>query len=65
MAALCPAGSIAVFSSNCFHRSGTNTTSKMRRSYLVQYSAEPLIKPDGSLMGFADPILLDGRHIGT
>ena len=35
-----PAGSVAVFSSNCFHRSGANTTQKMRRVYLAQYSAE-------------------------
>ena len=30
-----PAGSIAVFSSTTFHRSGFNTTDRMRRAYLV------------------------------
>jgi ectoine hydroxylase-related dioxygenase (phytanoyl-CoA dioxygenase family) len=43
-----PAGSIACFSSTVFHRSGFNTTDKMRRIYLAQYSAEPLLKADGS-----------------
>ena len=60
---ICPAGSIAVFSSNCFHRSGTNTTSKMRRVYLAQYSAEPIIRPDGRQLHFADPILLNGQKV--
>jgi ectoine hydroxylase-related dioxygenase (phytanoyl-CoA dioxygenase family) len=43
-----PAGSIACFSSTVFHRSGFNTTDKMRRIYLAQYSAAPLLKADGS-----------------
>jgi len=60
---ICPAGSIAVFSSNCFHRSGANTTSKMRRVYLAQYSAEPIIRPDGRQLHFADPILLNGEKV--
>ena len=53
-----PAGSIAVFSSNCFHRSGTNTTDRVRRSYLAQYSAEPILRPaDGTLWSQAVPFL--------
>lgn len=43
-----PAGSIACFSSTVFHRSGFNKTDKMRRVYLAQYSAEPLMKADNS-----------------
>ena len=31
-----PAGTIVCFSSNCFHRSGANTTRNPRRSYLCQ-----------------------------
>jgi ectoine hydroxylase-related dioxygenase (phytanoyl-CoA dioxygenase family) len=55
-----PAGSIAVFSSVCFHRSGTNTTSRMRRSYLAQYSAEPIVRPDnGKLHQLADLVYAD------
>ena len=46
--ALVPAGSIVVFSSRTLHRSGPNKTDKMRRSYLVQYSKEPILKKDGS-----------------
>jgi ectoine hydroxylase-related dioxygenase (phytanoyl-CoA dioxygenase family) len=60
---ICPAGSIAVFSSNCFHRSGTNTTDKMRRVHLAQYSAEPIIKADGSLRALADPFLKGGHVV--
>jgi len=58
---LVPAGSVVVFSSRTFHRSGPNTTDKMRRSYLAQYSAEPILKKDGSaLWAQAVPLLLDG-----
>ena len=34
---VCPAGSIAVFSSLVFHRSGANTSGGERRAYLAQY----------------------------
>lgn len=57
-----PAGSIAVFSSLLFHRSGANTTSSMRRAYTANYTREPLRKSDGSLHAFADPLLLDGER---
>jgi ectoine hydroxylase-related dioxygenase (phytanoyl-CoA dioxygenase family) len=43
-----PAGSIACFSSTLFHRSGANTTDRMRRVYLAQYSAEPILSDDRS-----------------
>jgi ectoine hydroxylase-related dioxygenase (phytanoyl-CoA dioxygenase family) len=43
-----PSGSIACFSSTVFHRSGFNNTDRMRRVYLAQYSAEPILKADGS-----------------
>jgi ectoine hydroxylase-related dioxygenase (phytanoyl-CoA dioxygenase family) len=55
-----PAGSLAVFSSLVFHRSGANTTPRMRRIYLPQYSPEPIVKPDGEIHAFADPFLVDG-----
>lgn len=60
-----PAGSIAVFSSHVFHRSGFNTTPHWRRVYLPQYSAEPIRRADGSLAGFADPFLAGGRRVAT
>jgi ectoine hydroxylase-related dioxygenase (phytanoyl-CoA dioxygenase family) len=41
------AGTIACFSSTIFHRSGANTTDRMRRVYLAQYSAEPILNEDG------------------
>lgn len=43
-----PAGSIACFSSTVFHRSGPNTTSALRRAYIVQYSPEPILLADRS-----------------
>ncbi len=61
-----PAGSIAVFSSVCFHRSGPNRTNKMRRIYLPQYSAEPILSEDGTrLRAFAEPFLKDGEIVAT
>jgi hypothetical protein len=59
-----PAGSIAVFSSTTFHRSGTNQTDDMRRVYLAQYSCEPIMNADGTkLWGSAVPFLKDGENI--
>ena len=37
-----PAGSIAVFSSTSLHRSDANTTTRLRRAYLTQYSTGAL-----------------------
>ena len=60
----CPAGSIAVFSSVCFHRSGVNTTPNMRRVYLAQYTREVLRKPDGSgPWALAEPFLRNGQRV--
>ena len=61
---ICPAGSIACFSSTVFHRSGPNTTDKMRRVYLPQYSAEPIMRADGSgLWNLAEPFIKDGERV--
>jgi ectoine hydroxylase-related dioxygenase (phytanoyl-CoA dioxygenase family) len=61
---IAPAGSIAVFSSTTFHRSGTNQTDNMRRVYLAQYSCEPIMNADGSkLWGSAVPFLKNGENI--
>ena len=43
--AIVPAGSVVVFSSLTFHRSGANTTNQMRRAYVTQYSPEPICRP--------------------
>ena len=59
-----PAGSIACFSSTLFHRSGANTTDRIRRVYLAQYSPEPILDADGSRpRHLAEPLLVDGRRI--
>jgi hypothetical protein len=58
------AGSMACFSSTVFHRSGPNTTDHVRRVYVAQYSAEPLLSADGSRpRHFAEPALLGGRAV--
>ena len=61
---LVPEGSIVVFSSRTLHRSGANTTNKMRRSYLAQYSSEPIMKKDGT-GGWAQavPLLVNGERV--
>src|SRR5688500_499780 len=57
-----PAGSIAVFSSTCFHRSGVNTSPKPRRVYLAQYSPEPILR-DGKPAILAEPFLQNGKRM--
>jgi ectoine hydroxylase-related dioxygenase (phytanoyl-CoA dioxygenase family) len=59
-----PAGSVAVFSSVTFHRSSPNTTPRMRRVYLTQYSGTPILTKDGKhLWGNALPFIRDGRRV--
>jgi ectoine hydroxylase-related dioxygenase (phytanoyl-CoA dioxygenase family) len=59
-----PAGSIACFSTTLFHRSGPNTTDRMRRVYVAQYSAEPILSEDGSQPRMlAEPLLADGTRV--
>ena len=60
-----PAGSIVVFSSQTFHKSGANTTPALRRAYLCQYTCEPLRKPDGNLAIFADPFVENGVRVAA
>jgi ectoine hydroxylase-related dioxygenase (phytanoyl-CoA dioxygenase family) len=59
-----PAGSIAVFSSTVFHRSGVNTTPNYRRVYVVQYAPEPMINRQGKVASRADPVLKGGKRVG-
>ena len=59
-----PAGSIACFSTTLFHRSGPNTTDRVRRVYVAQYSAEPILSEDGSQpRRLAEPLLVDGKRV--
>ena len=60
---LVPSGSIAVFSGFTFHRSGFNTTNKMRRVYLPQFGDSIARNPDGSLFGRADVLLENGVRV--
>ena len=64
VAAIVPAGSIVVMSSICFHRSGRNTTDKMRRAYVTQYSPEIISKPGESKpFHLGVPFLRDGQKL--
>ena len=59
-----PAGSIACFSSTLLHRSGPNATDRMRRVYVAQYSAEPILSEDGSQpLRLAEPLLVGGKRV--
>ena len=61
-----PAGSIAAFSSTLLHRSGANTTDRVRRVYVAQYSAEPVLDEDGVRpRHLAEPLLVDGELRST
>jgi len=64
--AIVPAGSLAVFSSLVFHRSGANTTDKMRRAYVTQYCSEPIYKPGTEeLLHLGVPFLNNGKIIAN
>jgi ectoine hydroxylase-related dioxygenase (phytanoyl-CoA dioxygenase family) len=59
-----PAGSIVCFSSTLFHRSAPNTTDRVRRVYVAQYSAEPILSEDGSRpLRLAEPLLVKGKRV--
>jgi ectoine hydroxylase-related dioxygenase (phytanoyl-CoA dioxygenase family) len=63
---IAPAGSIACFSSTVLHRSGANTTDRMRRVYLAQYSTEPILAADRTaLRHLAIPLLANGRPVNN
>lgn len=62
--AVIPAGSIVVFSSVVFHRSGANTTPNPRPVYVAQYSSQVIANPTtGRLQGLAEPFLRRGRCV--
>jgi ectoine hydroxylase-related dioxygenase (phytanoyl-CoA dioxygenase family) len=62
-AVIVPSGSIVAFDSFVFHRSGPNRTERMRRIYLPQYSAAPILRPDGKPWAMATPFLNNGKNI--
>lgn len=59
---IAPAGSIAVFSSTTFHRSGPNVSGRPRRAYALQYAADVVHEADGSVMGLTEEFLVDGKR---
>jgi ectoine hydroxylase-related dioxygenase (phytanoyl-CoA dioxygenase family) len=58
-----PAGSIVVFSSYVFHRSGPNLTDQLRRVYLAQFTPQIIRGPDGRQWGQSVPFLKDGEIV--
>ena len=59
-----PAGSVVAFSSYNFHRSGPNASPSLRRVYLPQYSAAPMMKSDGSeRWAMAVPFVKDDKIV--
>jgi hypothetical protein len=63
---IAPAGSIAVFSSLVFHRSGANPTGKQRRVYLAQYAPEPIQNEVGQWpQYFAEPFIKGGETLSV
>jgi ectoine hydroxylase-related dioxygenase (phytanoyl-CoA dioxygenase family) len=57
------AGSIAVFSSFLFHRSGPNDSGALRRVYMAQYAKEPIYNASGKLSGTAEPFLKGSARV--
>lgn len=57
------AGTLVIFSSRLFHRSGENRTDRLRRAWLVQYTAEPMFTPEGKLQILAEPFLRAGEIV--
>lgn len=65
IAMIVPAGTIVCFTSVNFHCSGFNRSPKLRRAYLAQYSAEPIMTEDGTKSwGSVEPFLKGGQIIG-
>ena len=61
---IAPAGSIAVFASTVFHRSGANPSGQPRRAYLAQYAPASIQnKPGEWPQYFAEPFLRDGSRL--
>ena len=58
-----PAGSVAVFSSTSLHRSSANTTDRLRRAYLTQYTSQPIYSKNGELWAQAVPFVAEGKLV--
>ncbi|MGO9931919.1 MAG: phytanoyl-CoA dioxygenase family protein [Steroidobacteraceae bacterium] len=58
------AGSVVAFSSRMLHSTGPNLTSKLRRVYLAQYTAEAMLNPGTRhLRNNAVPLLWHGEQV--
>jgi ectoine hydroxylase-related dioxygenase (phytanoyl-CoA dioxygenase family) len=60
------AGSIVAFSSLSLHATGANRSTRLRRVYLAQYTAEAMLDPGTRhLRNNAVPLLRKGEHVTT
>ena len=58
------AGSVVAFSSRLLHATGPNRSSKLRRVYLAQYTAEAMLNPGTRhLRNNAVPLLWHGEQV--
>ncbi len=65
-AVIAPAGSIVVFSSLVFHRSGANPSGRSRRAYLAQYAPAAIQNQPGQWpQYFAKPFLAAGLRVAS
>ena len=61
---ICPAGSIAFFTSHTLHCSGSNPSGNWRRVYLIQYAAEIIQDPDDwKPYGRCEPLWINGKRV--
>ncbi|GAA2107139.1 hypothetical protein GCM10009841_26920 [Microlunatus panaciterrae] len=65
MPVIVPAGSIVCFSSTVIHRSGPNLTDRLRRVYLLQYSAEVIMDKAGKEPWGSFERFLDGGRVSV
>tara|TARA_B100001123_G_C15336654_1_gene1033088 strand:+ start:2081 stop:2887 length:807 start_codon:yes stop_codon:yes gene_type:complete len=56
-------GSVAVFSSLCFHRSGPNNSDKPRRAYVVQFCPSHAVDDTGLKWGDNIEVVRDGQLV--
>jgi ectoine hydroxylase-related dioxygenase (phytanoyl-CoA dioxygenase family) len=60
------AGSMAVFQSLTFHKSGVNRSKGVRKAYIIQYSHAGLRSAiTGELVNNKIPLTRDGRCVGN
>ena len=61
---IAPAGQHRLLLVDALHRSGPNTTDRMRRLHVAQDSAAPILNKDGSRpRRLAEPLVVNGKRV--